>query len=168
MRLCYDTHKDCLIGKVIEQFFAFGACAGEVSGSPHRFRRLPGWHGSAEFNAPHILLRNLPSACGGAPMSSPVVCTSCGKKLKVPDSLTATKVRCPGCGEIVSLARSPITTKLPQTRTKEEQEPRLQTDAEGIRKDPPSDAKPRSRPDVNRNKGDEPDEEEPRTAQEKA
>lgn len=96
-----------------------------------------------------------------------VACASCGKKLKVPDNMTATKVRCPGCGEIISLTKSAITAKLPATRSKEDKEPRSQPAVKGIKKDPPSSAKRRSQADANEIEEEERDDEEPRPRKKK-
>lgn len=95
-------------------------------------------------------------------MPTLVACPSCEKKLKLSDSLTAKKVRCPGCGEVISVPRSGITAKLPATQPKEEDEPRAPKTAQAIRKDPPSETRPRSRTDTQEIEADEPDEEERR------
>jgi hypothetical protein len=79
-------------------------------------------------------------------MPTVVPCPGCGKKLKFSDSTTATKGRCPACGEVISLARPAVTPKPPVTQPEADEEPHPRPAARGVRKGLPDDAKPRSRP----------------------
>jgi predicted RNA-binding Zn-ribbon protein involved in translation (DUF1610 family) len=100
-------------------------------------------------------------------MPTLVTCTSCGKKLKLPETLTATKVRCPGCAEIISVTKSAITAKRPPTQPNGDEEPRRKREIEGIQKDLPSDTRPRSRPDTEEISEVERDDEEARPRKKK-
>jgi hypothetical protein len=75
-----------------------------------------------------------------------VVCESCGKKLRIPDGSTAAKARCPGCGEVVALTETGITSTPPASPPREERKRRPTPDPDGITQDAPlDDDEPRPR-----------------------
>jgi len=72
-------------------------------------------------------------------------CKSCGKRLRIPEGVTAAKARCPGCGSIIALAKTDITLTPPIPRPREDEKRRPAPDPEGITQDLPTDDQPRPR-----------------------
>jgi hypothetical protein len=116
-------------------------------------------------------------------MPTVTTCKSCGKKLRIPDGMSATKARCPGCGAVISLVKTAITAEPPTSLPEEDESPRSQPDRKRrisdesddderprskldrkrhIQDEPEEDEKPRSKLDRKRRVQDEPDDDEPR------
>jgi hypothetical protein len=88
-----------------------------------------------------------------------VECKSCGKRLKLPEGKAITKVRCPGCSEVISVTKTGITAKPPAPLPKEIEKPRPGPDAEAITADAPKAKKARPRKDDERIREDRADDE---------